>query len=635
MKLTLCQKLILAIGLPLLAVYLVVLISDYRQLRNFALERMENQLMQQASAYAARFEHQFQSIAQIGRATAAFLNSNDQFKNDEEIFAVLEAAIKMDPLVYGACVAFEPDALGDGRERFAPYMYRDGGTLLRMDIGRDAYDYTQWEWYQRPLLTQRSLWTEPYIDEGASDVMMCTYATPLMRNDKVIGVATVDVALTDLQSMVNPSDFVGQVFAIVSRSGKFISHPNPDFIMKESLLTVTPVNETNVMSDMAAMMSMGQIGLQRVTDFPTPGRNLVLFAPVRSTGWSFVTAAPEAQALEPVYAELSRRPVIMLLALLSILGIVYVASTRITEPLHRLAEGVAKIRSGDLTAQIPAIRSRDELGELSNAFNGMVTNLKQQMEALEQETAKREKIESELEVARSIQASLLPLSLPLSDAFHLSAVNIPARQVAGDFYDFFFTRDNLLTVVVADVSGKGVPAALFMAVTRTVLRNLARSGCSPGEILQQANETIVRDNRQGLFVTVWVGQYDIRTGKLRYANCGHPPPYRLDAQGNVDTFGDVTAPLLGVIDTDLFGKVEENELQLNTGDTMLLYTDGIPEAISPEGEFFCANRFQRLLTDLAFVPVDQLCELTIKSVDKFQGDLSADDRTLVALHRYK
>jgi sigma-B regulation protein RsbU (phosphoserine phosphatase) len=636
MRISIRWNLILSIGLPLAVAYAALVAVDYVVLRQTTYETTETRLTELAATHAARLEGELREIAQVAHSTVATIEAATEL-DWQQIGKLLEANVGMHTMIFGAALVFDPAVDVQGSAGKAPYVHRIKDGLRRIDFAAEGYDYASKEWYTSPIQADQGVWIEPFFDE-AGEILMCTYALPFRRDGKVVGVVKIDISLEELQVQTRRGEFSDQIVLVLSSTTNFIVHPHTDFIMKMPLIQLAETQGREDLLDLANAMINGRRGMRRVVDFPSEGPHLMFFAPVPAAGWSFLAVAPEASVMAPVSAQTRNRAILLFVGLIFFLAIVYFASTHIAKPVQSLAKGVARVAKGDLEAQVPRMRNRDELGDLADAFNQMVKDLKVHVEALDRETTMREKVEGELRVGRAIQASLLPrIFPPFPDRteFDLSAVNVPAREVAGDFFDYFFVSQDVLTLVVADVSGKGVPAALFMAVARTVIRNLAQTGLGPIEILERANKTLIQDNDRGLFVTVWIGQYNTRTGKIQYANGGHPPPYLLSADGHVSTFGQVSAPLVGIVEPEMYEQDIAPPLQLNPGDALLVYTDGIPEAISPDGEFFHEHRFKRLLHDLHGEPVGRLCKLTIEAIDSFQGEEAFDDCTLLALQRIK
>jgi sigma-B regulation protein RsbU (phosphoserine phosphatase) len=263
----------------------------------------------------------------------------------------------------------------------------------------------------------------------------------------------------------------------------------------------------------------------------------------------------------------------------------------------------------------------------------MLKNLKKQIELQSQQETAQKLVERELQMARETQRSLLPSEFPPfpdRKEFELYAFNQPAHHVAGDFFDYFLVNPKTLIFVIADVSGKGMSAALVMAVTRTIVRDLAQSGRSPGEILRETNERLREGQKGSAFVTLFLGSYDIVTGKVIYANGGHLPPYLISTSGTVSNVGDATGTIVGMLEEQEYRNAE---FTLKPGDTLLLYTDGFPEARSPAGEFYGIPRIKSFLQRHLKSSSRDLCEAAILDITNYQNNNLADDVTLLALRR--
>ena len=219
---------------------------------------------------------------------------------------------------------------------------------------------------------------------------------------------------------------------------------------------------------------------------------------------------------------------------------------------------------------------------------------------------------------------------PILPELEIHALDLTARLANGDFCDFFFLSDSELALVMADVSGKGVPAAVLRGVTRSVLRNLASTEASPGETLSRLNRILCEANLGSMFLTLFLGQYRIPTGLLRYANAGHPVPFRIGRNGGVEPFGEVTGPILGILDSRDYA---DREGWLAVGDKLVLFTDGVTEARDPEGNFFAPSPLAACLEGEASSTPSALCENLGRSVRSFQRGLWQDDATVLVLQR--
>ncbi len=318
------------------------------------------------------------------------------------------------------------------------------------------------------------------------------------------------------------------------------------------------------------------------------------------------------------------------LLLSGVLG--WVLASRISRPIRRLRDGVEQLGEGDFSVEVPAGGST-ETAELSRAFNRLGGRLKDYMENLKREVSARQAVESEVRIARQIQESLLPHSFPPfpdRTEFDLYAVNLAAREVAGDFYDFFLIDDDRLALVIADVSGKGIPAALFMAVSRTVVKNVCSRQDDPGRALTEANRSISQDNEACMFVTLILGCYRISTGELAFANAGHDEMILLGEDGSIESFGLMNGVALGVVED---GEYDSGRKTIGPGQTLVFYTDGVTEATSPENELFGRERLEQVLRENAGRPAREICDRIREAVTEFQRGRQFDDVTVMVLKR--
>jgi sigma-B regulation protein RsbU (phosphoserine phosphatase) len=431
--------------------------------------------------------------------------------------------------------------------------------------------------------------------------------------------------------------------AIVAPDGKILSPPPPPGEERPTLLEWAHEHKiANLPEEFKAALE-GKSGLVRVVGMGNmipgfkAGENYWLaLAPIPTTGWVFAAAIPESQEIAPILQRLGQRAAFLVAGLILLIFLITFISIRISRPIEQMASAVNELAAGNLDARVTGVKGRDELGQLAGAFNLMTQQLKAHVAALTEQTAAREKVEAEMRIARQIQTDLLPKVFPpFSDRkeFELAALNVPARRVAGDFYDFFFNCDGLLTLVIADVSGKGMPAALLMAVTRTIIRNLAMEGRTPRQIVDRTNTLLLGDLSNSMFVTLFLCQYDPKVGQIKYVNAGHPRPYRFGTNGGPKQFGEITGALLGVSSSEELGAFEEAVEQLNIGETLLLYTDGVTEARAPDGRMLRDAGVQELILRHGGEGVDLICRNLVQEVNQFQANQPADDITLMALRR--
>ncbi len=306
-------------------------------------------------------------------------------------------------------------------------------------------------------------------------------------------------------------------------------------------------------------------------------------------------------------------------------------SAAISDPVRKLSRAARRVGRGNFAEPIPE-SGPNEIVDLAHSFNMMKGNLVGYIDQVKEEAASRQAMESEMQVAREIQTSLLPNSFPpFPDhrEFDLYAINESAKEVAGDFYDFFFLNPTTMALVIADVSGKGVPAALFMAVTRTLFRAACKqSKTDPGTALAQVNVALCDNNDQCMFVTAVLVYYDIRTGDFRYANAGHDDPIIVGPDGNLRLLANPANVVLGVDEGQQYSTSHDSLLQ----DEMLFcYTDGVTEAVAPDKTFFGRKRLEQYLRDSAGREMKTICTTLVSDLDNFQGENRFDDITILAL----
>ncbi|WP_191397407.1 PP2C family protein-serine/threonine phosphatase [Flavonifractor sp. An306] len=317
---------------------------------------------------------------------------------------------------------------------------------------------------------------------------------------------------------------------------------------------------------------------------------------------------------------------------------------KVIQPIDQLTQATgafiqnneAELAAGTATVNVPEIRTGDEVEELANSFRKMEEDMISYIRSFMKITAEKERIGAELNVATQIQADMLPRifpAFPERQEFDIYATMNPAKEVGGDFYDFFLVDDDHLAVVIADVSGKGVPAALFMVIAKTLIKNHAQNKEAPGEVFTNTNEQLCEGNDAGLFVTAWMGVLQISTGHFVYVNAGHNPPLLRRAGGSFEWLksrpGFVLAGMEGV-------RYRENEMELAPGDVLYLYTDGVTEATDAHQQLFGEERLQTALNEQPMLPVGQMLSKIKGCIDSFVGEAEQfDDITMLGLEYLK
>jgi sigma-B regulation protein RsbU (phosphoserine phosphatase) len=466
---------------------------------------------------------------------------------------------------------------------------------------------------------------------------MTSYCVPVFRTQEgkrtFLAVVTADVSLESLNEVMQQVQPVKGSYAfLVSKQGAFLTRPgqNPRLDRLQQLPALAP-GSTALERAVRDILSAreGFVALERFLD----EKPVWLYhVPLAGPGWSMVVVIPEKE----IYSEiktLTRYTLEIAVAGLALLSLVIILiSARISRPLRALTESARQVAQGNLEVELPAITANDEIGVLTRSFDEMKTALKEYIGNLERTTAAKERIESELRIARTIQMSFLPRRFPPfphRPELDLYATLEPAREVGGDFYDFFLLGEDKLFVAIGDVSDKGVAAALFMAMTKSLLKSSAAQEMEPAELLQRVNFELCQENDALMFVTVCCGILDLPTGVFIYSNAGHNPPL-LRRTGAAAAWLELPAGLvLGVRPT---ARYSSRRVQLAAGDGLLLYTDGITDALNPEQQAFSV---ERLLQEAGGSPEESATAFTERIIGRVRdytaGAEPADDMALLSL----
>jgi len=372
-----------------------------------------------------------------------------------------------------------------------------------------------------------------------------------------------------------------------------------------------------------------------------PGEEPVWFAlhPIGAEGQTVGLMESEAHIMQRLDVVREEILVAGVLGSLGLLALVWVIAGGVTRPLLELAEAARLVARGQLDTSVPEVPQRDEVHTLAAAFTRMQQDLKDYLRELQATIAAKERMEGEFAIGSKIQQTFLPaiavdkeLSL-MGGRVALAASFRPARQMSGDLYDIFPLSKNRLALVIGDVAGKGLPAALLMVVTRTLVRAAARDNSSPAASLSRVNRLLCDENRAELFVTLQLLYLDLEEGKLTWANAGHPPPVLASTAGLRSPLALPVGIVLGV---DPEGFFTEEEVPLAAGETLVLYSDGLSEARNPQDQFFDEERIIQASHRLAGHPVEAVVTGILGDLNTFaEGRSPEDDLTLVALRRVR
>ena len=557
--------------------------------------------------------------------------------NPDAMMVYSHNIVQNNTFLNGCSISFEPYFYPEKGKYFSAYSNNNGRYVYTMQEGSDNYQYFYLNWYMLPKLLMQPCWTEPYTDQEEGDEatmnleMNVSYCRPLIGNDgNFIGVISLDISLKWLSETLSAVKPYPNAYAfLLGRGGTYLVHPDPQKLFYESFFTPGLVDAlTPEQKQLGKDMLEWKEGIQRVTVNGAP--SFVIFRPILTTGWSLGIVCPESD----IFGGFRRFRNTLLLSL--ILGLIlmflamYFIIHRQIKPLSSLATHAETMASGKLEVELPHMDRTDEIGVLNRAFRYMQVSLRKYIDELTTATAKRERIEGELQIARDIQMGMVPSKFPAfpdREDIDLYASMSPAKEVGGDLYDYFI-KDQNLYFAVADVSGKGVPASLFMAVVRNLFRVVGSAGLPPEEIARQINNTVSEDNEQLMFITMFIGRINLKDGSLSFCNCGHNPPVLL--RGKPEFMECEPNVPLGIAPGFQF---KGQSIKGFRGTPILLYTDGLNEAENSAHEELGNERLLQSLAQNPYKDAKTTVLMLQGVVSAHVGDAEqSDDLTLLCIN---
>lgn len=507
----------------------------------------------------------------------------------DSMYAITQRIIECNSIIIGSAVAFEPNYYPQKGRLFSPYSYKQSDNIVRSKhLGTDTYNYHDMEWYTEPMRKGQPHWSEPYFDEGGGEMMMSTYSIPIHdANGRAVAIFTADVSLDWLGAIINTNKLYPSSFnMMVSRTGQMMTCPIESLVMRKNINDIAAEIKDTTAALINQRMMAGESGMASVTD-ENGELNHVFYAPVDNhTGWSMAIVCSDRE----IYYGL--RQVSFNLFILMIIGMLLLGYI-----IMRTARSAQRLQ---------------------------IVN------------AEKERIGSELHIASEIQKGMLPkIFPPYPDRNDIDIFGslVPAKEVGGDLFDFYI-RDEKLFFCIGDVSGKGVPASLVMAVTRAQFRTMSAHESSPDRIITAMNEAMSEMNEANMFVTFFIGVLDLPTGRMRFCNAGHNAPLLIGS--GVGTLKCNSNIPLGIMQG---WKFNMQETLIDCGTTIFLYTDGLTEAENTDHALFEESRMmdvaQKALVDGTHNPTNLINNM-VEAVHNFVGNADqSDDLTMLAVQYTK
>ena len=553
----------------------------------------------------------------------------------DSMYVYSRSMLLNNPDFYNCSIAFEPYYFKEKSRYFSAYTKHVGDSLRTIQGGSESYQYFFMDWYLMPMLLNKPCWTEPYMDydvaTNTSEMLTSYSQTITNRQGAVIGVINTSLSLNWLsQTISSIKPYPNSYSIMIGRGGTYFVHPDSTKISRQTIFTSAMEEPDTALVALGHAMQRGEEGMKCMHIYGED--SYVFYKPLGQTGCSMAIVCPESDIFGGFDRLRNSVRTIVLVGLLLMLFFFIRIITRELRPLHRLAKGAETIASGNFDTKLPELKREDEIGQLSNSFDNMQQSLVKYIEELKDTTAEKASIERDLRIASSIQMGMLPEDFPTKaerEDVQLYASLTPAKEVGGDLFDFYF-RGNKLFFCIGDVSGKGVPASLFMAVTRSVFRTVSAHESKPDRIMSTINTTIADMNKTHMFVTLFVGVLDLPTGMLHYCNAGHDAPLLVGAGvGELPCDPNIPVGFMPSWEYSL------QEALIYEDTTIFLFTDGLTEAMNADHELFRMERVIDVATKVLSMKEQEphhFIEHMTNAVHEFVGDAEqSDDLTMMAI----
>ena len=617
-------------------------------------------------------------LSDVSTATSNRVNEiEENLAHPDRLAEIMSEVITLNPTIRSCGISFVESYYPQKGRWFCPYAVREeDGKIEKRIIGDASHDYLKDEWFTEALKADSSYWSKPFFDASDSISPLVSYMIPIHnKQGKTVAILGADLSLNSIRELLfsnlrtgkdsvrvqlrrkqdgenNDGNLINIDWRgvtekfIIDENGTFIAHPEKDYIIKKNYFELAKTSADTIDDHVGRLMIAGKSGAYSdkngilIKSFKSFNNDMwpvyMFYQPVANTTWSIASVVPVIM-VDTLGIGIGVVMVILIaIALLVTRFVGRFVIKRATKPLKQLAASADEVAAGNFNAALPRIKHNDEVRLLRDSFEGMQHSLRQYIDELKTTTASKAAIEKELKVAHDIQMSMLPKTFPPypeRDDIDIYGTLTPAKDVGGDLFDFYI-RNEKLFFCIGDVSGKGVPASLVMAMTRSLFRNISSHLWEPDQIARGLNDTMAEGNDTNMFVTLFIGVLDLHTGHLSYCNAGHDSPL-LIGTGISQLPCDSNLPV-GVMPDWVYTR---QEMQLQSQDTIFLYTDGLNEAENVDHAQFGDNRIvnvaEACLAERQVQPatlVDRMTEAVHRFVDEAE---QSDDLTMLAIKFHK
>lgn len=605
----------------------LLLFYNYTSAKKILLKNSREKSQATLELAIEKLDARFNEIETTLNANDFFFDKNVSNLSINQINQFQEKLLKKNDNYYGTALAFT-------NKNDAPYKYKQANKIVGKNLNTKAYNYRSQIWFLQPLKSNKSLWVDPYFDHGGGDTFLSTYVIPIKEGNTAVAVLTIDVTLEWLEKIISSIKIYESGYAfLLNAEGNFIVHPNNDLVNKESLNSLAKKLNQPYLIEIARDIKNKKSGHRKVLPYTTHKTAWLYYAPLKNTDWTLAIIFPEEELYKDLHKLNHQLILIGVIGLVLLLVLIVVIVNKTIKPLNYLAKATRLISKGDFNTPMPEVTQNNEIGELTQAFEKMRQELRSTIQTTIELEKDKNKIEHELSIAQDIQSSILTKlfpPFPNIKSFDIYAIVKPAKEVGGDLFDFSIQHENKLYFAVGDVSGKGVPSSLYMAITLTLFRALQHP--SPKQTLIKMNNELSNNNSSMMFITFLMGVIDLKNGEITLCNAGHNPPYILRQNGTIEQLQLQNSLPLGIMsDTEYY----EDKFILASGDSIFLYSDGVTEAQNSQLEQYGTSRLLEELKQCLSLPPKSVTNRILNSLRTFTQDTPPfDDITIEVISFY-
>lgn len=654
-------RLTLLLLIPIISLATIILIRFHVRAMTTGVERIQMESTRMVMDYANVIRQNIREVSNRVDVIASLLN--DQSRTADYMRSTLE----VNKSVRIVTIAYDPDFLAGLKkglypdykledpfglrktseipDLYCPLIFRgQDGHLTPLEAGNRLYEYT--DWFHLAHALRRGVWSDP-ITSPVTKLVLCYYSVPFYHGETLAGVVCIGFDIAEIFAQNKEGEIQRRgdgIFFLLADDGQIFYHSGSFLRTNTWFYTILSKVENKGYFPIWDQIFSGTTGSfrienpkERFSSFEAGSSIWCVYTPIElGSDWTLVRAFDEKKVVENLRAQVVSAWCYGILGISVLIVFVTLIALYIYNPVMAVSDISREVSAGNLNISVPEkfLHLNNPMGTLATNFNNMIGRLKTSMEREISSQVEAKTMEKELLIARKLQLSLLPEKESFSDSscFELNACYLPAHHVAGDFYDYWKVNDDVFALLVADVCGKGVPAAMLMAATKSIIRLISKMEHDPGRIIEVVNKAMFEEKGECdyNFTTIFFALYNMKTGTIHFCNAGHCAPVVVDENSCLRWIDHDSNMPIGLMCDAIYGT---KETTLSIGETLLLYTDGVTEATNSCQEPFGVHRLGHVLRSYSKGPVSDLIPSIVSEVVEYSGSSLLDDVTMLALKR--